>query len=113
MNETDFTVAADRTLATIGEALDRALEASDLDVDWSINEGILEIECPDGSKLIVNRHAANREIWVAARAGGFHFRSDGRQWRDTRGGEELAEMLGRLLHEQAGLVVEMPSLAAT
>jgi frataxin-like iron-binding protein CyaY len=49
MNETEFTVAADRALAAIGEAIDVALEASDQDVDWSVNDGILEIECDDGS----------------------------------------------------------------
>jgi CyaY protein len=112
MSETHFIAAADRVLAAIGEALDRALETSDLDVDWSINDGVLEIECPDGSKLIVNRHAANREIWVAARSGGFHFRSDGGQWRDSRGGEGLSATLHRLLREQAGLEVELPELAA-
>ena len=48
-------------------------------LDWSLNDGILEIECEDGSKLIVNRHVPNREIWVAARSGGFHFRARGRR----------------------------------
>ena len=63
-----FIAAADATLATIGLALDAALETSDADVDWSLNDGILEIECDDGSKLIVNRHVPNREIWVAAKS---------------------------------------------
>ena len=56
-------------------------------------DGILEIECEDGSKVIVNRHVPNREIWVAARSGGFHFRAEDGRWRDTRGGEELAAAL--------------------
>ena len=47
---------------------------------------MLEIEFADGSKIIVNRHGAAREIWVAARSGGFHFRWDGAAWRDTRDG---------------------------
>src|SRR5437762_8968380 len=42
----------------------------------------------DGSKLIINRHVPNRELWVAARAGGFHFRADGGIWRDTRSRSE-------------------------
>ncbi len=56
MTETEFLTLADRTLARIGSALDAALQNSDADVDWSLNDGILEIECEDGSKLIVNRH---------------------------------------------------------
>jgi CyaY protein len=38
----------------------------------------------DGSKIIVNRHGAAKEMWVAAKSGGFHFRWDGSAWRDTR-----------------------------
>jgi len=110
MNETEFNTLADRALAAIGEAIDAALESSDQDVDWSLNEGILEIECGDGSKLIVNRHAANREIWVAARAGGFHFRPDGGRWVDTRSGEDLADALARLLRAQGALAVDLAAL---
>jgi CyaY protein len=103
--DSEFIAAADATLAAIGAAVDAALADSDADVDWSLNDGILEIDCGAGGKLIVNRHLANREIWVAARAGGFHFRLDGGTWRDTRTGEALAAKLAQLLREQAGLAV--------
>jgi CyaY protein len=112
MTDTEFIAAADAVLSTIGDALDAALQSSDLDVDWNVNDGILEIECEDGGKLIVNRHVPNREIWVAAKSGGFHFRRDGDRWRDTRGGEELGAVLQRLLTEQAGLAVHLAPLAA-
>ena len=112
MTDTEFIAAADVALSTIGDALDAALQSSDLDVDWNVNDGILEIECEDGGKLIVNRHVPNREIWVAAKSGGFHFRRDGDRWRDTRGGEELGAVLERLIAEQAGLAVRLAPLAA-
>lgn len=105
MTETEFADLADRTLASIGAALDRALAASEADLDWSQNDGILTIECEDGSKLIVNRHVPNREIWVAARTGGFHFRLDAGAWRDTRSGAELAGEITRLLEQQAGVAL--------
>ncbi|HEY4139425.1 MAG TPA: frataxin domain-containing protein, partial [Casimicrobiaceae bacterium] len=54
----------------------------------------------------------NRELWVAARAGGFHFRADGGQWRDTRSGDDLAIVLARLLRAQAGLALTLPALVA-
>jgi len=112
MTDTEFIAAADAVLAAIGNALDAALESSDLDVDWNVNDGILEVESEGGGKLIVNRHVPNREIWVAARSGGFHFRRDGGQWRDTRTGDELGAALERLLAEQAGLAVRLAPLAA-
>src|SRR5438046_9529637 len=112
LTETDFISAADATLATIGLALDAALETGNVDVDWNLNDGILEIECEDGSKLIVNRHVPNREIWVAARAGGFHFRPVAGVWRDTRSGDELGTALAALLRAQAGLAITLPGLCA-
>jgi CyaY protein len=112
ITESEFIAAADRTLAAIGEALDAALDSSAADVDWSLNDGILEVDCGDGGKIIVNRHVPNREMWVAARSGGFHFRSSEGRWRDTRSGNELASALGALLAAQAGLTVALPPLAA-
>jgi CyaY protein len=112
ITDSEFIAAADRTLAAIGEALDAALADSDADVDWSLNDGILEIECEDGGKLIVNRHVPNREIWVAARSGGFHFRARDGLWRDTRSGSELGASLATVLRAQAGLTVGLPELVA-
>lgn len=111
-SDTDFAASADATLAAIGAALDAALAASDADADWSLNDGILTIDCDERGKLIVNRHVVNREIWVAARAGGYHYRAEAGAWRDTRSGETLAAALTRLLREQAGLAVDLSALPA-
>ncbi|HEY1326443.1 MAG TPA: iron donor protein CyaY [Casimicrobiaceae bacterium] len=112
ISDSDFIAAADAALDAIGAALDAALERSDADVDWSLNDGILEIESADGGKLIVNRHVPNRELWVAARAGGYHFRPQDGRWIDTRSGEELGAVLARLLKAQAGLEVGLPPVLA-
>ena len=111
-SDTDFAASADATLAAIGAALDAALATSDADADWSLNDGILTIDCEERGKLIVNRHVVNREIWVAARAGGYHYRAEAGAWRDTRSGETLATALTRLLREQAGLDVDLSALPA-
>jgi CyaY protein len=85
------------------ERIERALDGSGIDVDFERKEGgILELEFADRSKIIVNRHGAAREIWVAARAGGFHFRWDGSVWRDTRDGSELFAALSKLVSAQSG-----------
>jgi CyaY protein len=81
-----------------------------VDADFEQKEGgVLEVEFADGSKLIVNRHAAAREIWLAARSGGFHFRWDGSAWRDTRDGTELFAALSRAASQQAGHAVRLES----
>jgi CyaY protein len=106
IDESAFTALTDRVLKIIGTALD----ASGSDLDWADNDGVLSIECSDGSRVIVNRHVPNRELWVAARSGGFHFRAEGGAWRDTRSGEEIGTALERLLRTQAGNSVRLPAL---
>lgn len=104
MDDKEFNALADATLGRI----EAALEASDASLDFeSMPGGILEIEFDDGSKIVVNRHGVAKEIWVAARAGGFHFRWDGSAWRDTRDGAELLEKLSRLASQQAGETVSL------
>jgi CyaY protein len=99
MDERDFETRAAQALA----AIEQALEAAELDADFELKDGgILEIEFEDGSKIIINRHAAAREIWVAARSGGFHFRWDGAAWRNTRDGSELFAALSKLVSQQSG-----------
>ena len=112
MDESAFRAAADATLDRIGLALDAALETSDAELDWSLKDGVLTIECDDESRIIVNRHVPNREIWVAAKSGGYHFRAHDGRWRDTRGSDELAAALVRILKAQARIVVRMPDLPA-
>jgi CyaY protein len=112
ISDSDFITAADATLDAIGRALDAALAHSDVDLDWDLNDGILTIEGEDGAKLIVNRHVPNREIWVAARAGGYHFRPAEGRWRDARGGDELGAALAALVKAQTGLDVTLEDLRA-
>ncbi len=112
MDESAFIAAADATLDKVGLALDAALETSASDLDWNLQDGVLTIECEDESRIIVNRHVPNREIWVAAKSGGFHFRPDNGQWRDARGHDELSAVLVRLLKTQARISVRMPELPA-
>jgi CyaY protein len=99
MDEREFGQRADEAL----QRIEAALEASGVDADVELKEGgVLEIEFADGSRMVINRHAAARELWVAARAGGFHFRWDGAAWRDTREGTELFAALSKLVSAQSG-----------
>jgi len=104
MDETEFAALAERAL----ERIEAALEDCGVDADVERKEGgVLEIEYADGSRMVINRHAAAREIWVAAPSGGFHFRWDGTAWRDTREGSELFAALSRLVSAQSGQTVRL------
>lgn len=90
------------------QRLEAALDGAGGELDYELAAGgVLQIECPDGSQVIVNRQAAAQELWVAARSGGFHYRWDGQAWRDTRSGEELFAALERILTAQSGAPVRL------
>ena len=97
MTESEFHEAVDAVLARI----ERGIEGAGA-LDFDIEGGILTIECPDGSRIIVNRQTPNREIWVAARSGGFHYRWSAGAWRDTRGEREFFGALREIIAAQAG-----------
>jgi len=104
MNESEFIRLAEQAL----QELDRRIEASGIDADCRFKgTGVLEIEFGDGSKIIVNSQAAAREIWVAAKSGGYHFRGDGGHWVNTRDGTELFAALSAYVSQQAGESVNL------
>ncbi len=108
MDEAEFLQRADVQLAKIESALDQLADDGAVDFDFETRPGgILELEFEDGSKIIINRHATAREIWVAARSGGFHFRWDGGDWVGTRDGVSLMAALARCMGEQSGTAVRL------
>ena len=104
MNDSEFNALADAVLKRI----EAGLEDSGIDLDFAlVSAGVLEIEFAGGSKIIVNRHGAAKEMWVAARSGGFHFRWDGKAWRDTRDNGELLAALSAMVSAQVGEPVSL------
>jgi CyaY protein len=103
MNDTEFNTLADATLL----AIEDALEDLDLDIDLETSGGILTLTFANGSKVIVNRQGATREIWVAARSGGFHCGRRGDAWVCNTTGEDLGTLLSRVCTEQAGAPVRL------
>ncbi len=108
MTETEFLDLAEAVLDRIEAAIEEAGEAAGVDVECSRSGNVLEIEFVDhGSKIIVNTQAPMQEIWVAARAGGYHYRRVDGQWRDTRDGSELFDALSRLASAQGGAAITL------
>ena len=106
MSESAFLALAEATLTQIEAALDRLNDEDVLDVECSRSGNVLEIEFIDnGTKIIVNSQAPMREMWVAARSGGFHYKRVGDEWINTRDGSELFAALSSMASEQAGAPV--------
>ena len=98
MTESEFNERAEAAL----RAVERAIDALDAGIDCARSGGVLTLELDNDSKIIVNTQMPMRQIWVAARSGGYHFDYDGQAWRDTRDGTELFTALSRLVSAQGG-----------
>ena len=98
MNEVEFHDQLDELYDAIEDAVDE-LEA---DVDCEIAGTVLTLRCPDGSALIFSRQSATRELWLAARAGGYHFSWDGEQWFCNREQQSLQQLLDAAAESQIG-----------
>ena len=100
-----------QTTDALFHKLEHDLEAADLDYELAAG-GILEIEFDNGSKIIINRQTPMREIWVAAKSGGFHYRWQDGAWHDTRSGGELYATLSAMASSQAGRTVVLNGAAS-
>jgi len=101
MTESDFLTLAESCLNQVEEMFEKAFDNDELDVECSRTGNVLTIEfVNNGSKMIVNSQAPMQEMWLAARAGGYHYKYDGQHWRNTRDGSELFATLSTLAQEQ-------------
>ncbi|MES2323729.1 MAG: iron donor protein CyaY [Pseudomonadota bacterium] len=108
MSDKTFLDLAESTLNAIEASLDRLNDQDVIDVECKRSGNVLEIEFIDnGSKIIVNSQAFTRELWVAAKAGGFHYKHDGTSWINTRDGSELFAALSSLASAQGGAAITL------
>jgi len=98
MTESEFNELAD----AVFQRIEQAIDDSDTDIDYDSNGTVMEMEFADGSKLIVNRHVPNREIWLAAKTGGFHYALQNESWFSQRDGSELFAKLSELVRLGSG-----------
>lgn len=104
MTDSEFLALAEATLDNIEGAFEQVAEETDVDIECSRSGNVLQVEFADnGSKIIVNSQAPMKEMWIAARSGGFHYRRIDDRWINTRDGSEFYEALSRMASEQAGV----------
>ena len=112
MTDSEFLALAEATLDNIEGAFEQVAEETDVDIECSRSGNVLQIEFADnGSKIIVNSQAPMKEMWIAARSGGFHYRRVDERWINTRDGSEFYEALSRMASEQAGVPVKFKGAA--
>ncbi len=103
MTDPEFMDRAEALLRSIEACCDRINESSDADIDNQRVGGMVTLVFANRSQIVVNLQKPLHEIWLAARSGGYHFRTVDGQWRDTKSGAEFFAELTRCASEQAGV----------
>jgi CyaY protein len=98
MSDSDYLNRAEAVLSTI----ERAVDDFDADIEAERSGNVVTLTFENGTKIIVNLQPPMKEVWIAAKAGGFHFRFVDGQWRDTRSGREFFEAISDYATQQAG-----------
>jgi len=109
MTDAEYHHLASAVLSRIEATLDDWLQSDIIDIDSQRTGGLLELTLPVGSKIVINLQPPLHEIWLAARAGGYHFKPADGLWRDTKDGVEFFERLSREASAQAGKVLVFSS----
>jgi CyaY protein len=102
MTELEYLDRAEAALQAVEMACDRINDNTDADIDNQRTGGMVTLTFDNRSQIIINLQKPLQEIWMAARAGGFHYKSVNGQWLDTKGAGEFFADLSRYASEQAG-----------
>ncbi|MCF7506723.1 MULTISPECIES: iron donor protein CyaY [Vibrio] len=98
MNDTEFHQLVDIQMQNIEEAIDD----SEADVDYEVTGNVMTLEFENRSQIIINRQEPMREIWLASKSGGFHFKLVDDKWTCSKTGMELFEMVKEECVKHAG-----------
>lgn len=106
MTETEFLQAAEETIYGIEDALDDC----EVDIDFDTMGEVLTLIFENKSQVIINKQTPLKQIWVAAKSGGFHFdfNEEHDDWvLDSDSSKSLKECLNSYCSEQAGQTVTL------
>lgn len=98
MNETEFHQLVDIQMQNIEEAIDD----SEADIDYEVTGNVMTLEFENRSQIIINRQEPMKEIWLASKSGGFHFKLVDNKWTCSKTGMELFEMVKEECVKHAG-----------
>ena len=102
MTDLQYQDQAESVLGAIEKKCDLLNDERDVDIDNQRTGGMITLTFSNRSQIIINLQKPLQEIWIAARAGGFHYKFNGRQWTDTKDSGEFFANLSRCASEQAG-----------
>ena len=103
MTDAQFLDQAELLLASVEACCDRLNERSDVDLDNQRVGSMVTLTFGNASQIVINLQKPLQEVWLAAKAGGYHYRLLDGQWSDTKGQGEFFAQLSRQASAQSGM----------
>lgn len=101
MTDLEYLDHAERALKAVEDACDRINDDTDADIDNQRTGGMITLTFANRSQIIINLQKPLQEIWLASRAGGFHYKFDGQHWLDTKDTSEFFTGLSKYASQQS------------
>lgn len=102
MTDFEYMDRAEALLQTVENSCDRINDETNADLDNQRVGGMVTITFANHSQIVINQQKPLQEIWMATKAGGFHYRWLDGQWQDTKGQGEFFTALTENASAQSG-----------
>ena len=109
MTDSEYMNRAEALLQAVETGCDRISDETDADLDNQRVGGMVTITFANRSQIVINLQKPLHEIWMATKAGGFHYRWLDGCWQDTKGQGELLAALTRHASDQSGQALRFAS----
>ena len=106
MTDLEFLDQAEALLKAVEACCDRMNDESDADIDNQRVGAMVTLSFANKSQIVINLQKPLQEVWMAAKAGGYHYRFDQGQWMDSKGQGEFLAQLSRQASAQAGMALQ-------
>lgn len=101
MTDLEYLSLAEAAFKQIEQTCDRFNDELDVDIDNQRVGNMLTLTFDGKSQIVINLQKPLHEIWMAVRAGGYHYRWVDRNWVDTKTGSSFWSDLSRHASDQS------------
>lgn len=102
MTDLQYQDLAEQAISAVERSCDRISENTDTDLDSQRTGNMVTLTFPNRSQIVINLQKPLQEIWMAAKAGGFHYKFASGLWIDTKSGKDFFAELSCCASEQCG-----------
>src|SRR5215475_3072496 len=103
LSESEFRSRCDDAFDKLNRALGAVAEQHDVEILFQNNVLSIEIEDPSPGKIVISPQAPTRQIWISAQSTSFKLDWSGSAFVLKSTGENLNQLVGRLVGEQLGV----------